>query len=72
VLSGLLLCAWWLPLTLSADRLNKKLAATLAVEPPVIDGRLEDASWQKAPVLADFHLVEPVEFGVPPMVPKSG
>jgi hypothetical protein len=33
--------------------------------PPVIDGRLDEADWLRAPVIADLHQVNPVEFAAP-------
>jgi hypothetical protein len=33
--------------------------------PPVIDGRLDEADWLRAPVIADLHQVNPVEFAPP-------
>jgi hypothetical protein len=33
--------------------------------PPVIDGRLDEADWLRAPVIADLHQVNPVEFAEP-------
>jgi hypothetical protein len=32
---------------------------------PVIDGRLDEADWLRAPVIADLHQVNPVEFAPP-------
>ena len=34
-------------------------------EPPVIDGKLDEESWVRAPVVSDFHQYNPVEFGEP-------
>jgi hypothetical protein len=34
-------------------------------EAPVIDGRLDDEVWLRAPVIEDFHQVDPVEFADP-------
>lgn len=45
--------------------LGKTVPATRVEISPVIDGRLDDEAWQAAPVVTDFHLVEPVEFGEP-------
>jgi len=33
--------------------------------PPVIDGRLDEADWLRAPVIADLHQVNPIEFANP-------
>jgi hypothetical protein len=33
--------------------------------PPVIDGRLDEADWLRAPAIADLHQVNPVEFAAP-------
>jgi hypothetical protein len=33
--------------------------------PPVIDGRLDEADWLRAPVIADLHQVNPVELAPP-------
>jgi hypothetical protein len=33
--------------------------------PPVIDGRLDEADWLRAPVIADLHQVNPVEYATP-------
>jgi len=48
-----------------SDYTGKDVVATATPVPPVIDGRLDDVAWADVPVIDDFHLVEPVEFGVP-------
>ena len=40
----------------------------LVGEPPVIDGRLDDAVWERAAVVDDLHQVEPQEYE-PPSAP---
>ncbi len=37
------------------------MTATLAIEPPRIDGQLDDAIWQRAAVLTEFVQTSPVE-----------
>jgi hypothetical protein len=33
--------------------------------PPLIDGRLDEADWLRAPVIADLHQINPIEFAPP-------
>ena len=44
---------------------RKSIAATRAEQPPVLDGRLDDAVWQQAAVVEDLHVVVSNEFGEP-------
>jgi hypothetical protein len=48
-----------------ADEGGKTLPAVFTSTPPVIDGLLDDAAWLDAPLITDFHQVEPEEFGEP-------
>ncbi len=43
----------------------KNVRVQRAAEPPTIDGVLDEEVWQRAPVIADFHQVSPVEFDAP-------
>lgn len=49
----------------AAQPLHPGIEVKLVAQPPVIDGRLDDACWQSAPLLTDFTQVLPVE-GAPP------
>jgi hypothetical protein len=40
----------------------KQFPAVYALEPPVIDGDLSDEVWKTAPLIDDFHQVDPIEF----------
>ncbi len=44
---------------------RKTVAAHRAAEPPVIDGRLDDAVWQQASFVEDLHIVVSSEFTEP-------
>jgi len=44
---------------------RKSVAAYRTAEPPVLDGRLDDAVWQEASYVEDLHVVVSNEFGVP-------
>ncbi len=44
---------------------RKSVAAYRTDQPPVLDGVLDDAVWQQAPVIEDLHVVVSDEFGVP-------
>ncbi len=59
---ALLLALACLPLSLSAQSHAGRVgAATVTTTPPVIDGRLTDAAWREATVLAGFTQREPQE-----------
>lgn len=44
---------------------DKTIAAVRVTSPPIIDGRLDDAVWQQAPVIDDLHMVIPDEYAPP-------
>ena len=44
---------------------RKSVAAVRVTTPPVLDGVLNDAAWQQAASVDDFHVVVSNEFGVP-------
>src|SRR6185503_453670 len=44
---------------------TKSVRIQRAAAPPVIDGVLDEETWQRAPVIDDFHQVNPVEFAAP-------
>jgi hypothetical protein len=46
-------------------RSPRSITATRAVQPPVIDGRDDDAVWRTAPVITGFRVYRPVEDGEP-------
>jgi hypothetical protein len=47
------------------DAAPKSVRIQRTAEPPVIDGVLDEEIWQRAPVIADFHQVSPVEGNEP-------
>jgi len=47
------------------DLARKTVAAHRTAEPPVLDGRLDDALWQQASYVEDLHVVESNEFAEP-------
>jgi Carbohydrate family 9 binding domain-like/Domain of unknown function (DUF5916) len=49
----------------SSDDDTKSVRIVRAPEPPVIDGRLDEAVWRQALMIDDFHQVRPVD-GAPP------
>lgn len=50
-----------LPVSIECDRgQNPTAHAVFVEEPPVIDGRLDDAAWQGVPVIRDLTQVEPI------------
>jgi hypothetical protein len=44
---------------------DKTVRIVRATTPPVIDGKLDDAVWQTAPLIDDFHQVRPTDGGTP-------
>lgn len=44
---------------------RKSVAAVRVATPPVLDGVLDDAAWQQAASVDDFHVVVSNEFGLP-------
>lgn len=44
---------------------DKKVVAVRTASPPTLDGRLDDAVWQQAPVIDDLHMVIPDEYAPP-------
>ncbi len=44
---------------------QKRVRIVRTVEPPVIDGRLDDAVWANAAYIDDLHQVNPVEYAEP-------
>ena len=44
---------------------RKSVAAVRVATPPVLDGSLDDAAWQQAASVEDFHVVVSNEFGIP-------
>jgi len=48
-----------------AQSTEKRFAAVFTTTPPVIDGNLNEAVWQTAAVIEDFHEVEPNEYSPP-------
>ena len=48
------------------DSLKYKIVyASRCSQPPVIDGMLDDASWNLAIPIDEFFQIEPIEFGAP-------
>jgi hypothetical protein len=47
------------------DGTAKSIRIQRTSEPPVIDGRLDDEVWLRAPIIDDFHQVNPVEYAEP-------
>jgi hypothetical protein len=47
------------------DRGRETVRIVRTATPPVIDGRLDDAVWQRAAVIDDLHQVNPVEYAEP-------
>ena len=71
---GLLFLVLWLPLVttshaqsvqLGEGRDQKSLHMTHTDTPPLIDGVLDEATWQSATVIDDFHQIIPVEYAEP-------
>ena len=48
-----------------ADEPAKSLPAVFTPVAPVIDGDLGDEAWQDAPLITEFHQLEPVEYTPP-------
>jgi hypothetical protein len=44
---------------------GKTIRVTRISAPPVIDGRLDDAAWETAPQVNNFHQIRPIEFSAP-------
>jgi Carbohydrate family 9 binding domain-like/Domain of unknown function (DUF5916) len=44
---------------------DKTVRIVRAMTPPVIDGKLDDAVWETAPLIDDFHQVRPTDGGAP-------
>jgi hypothetical protein len=44
---------------------SKQVAMVQATDAPRIDGVLDEALWQRAAVISDFHQMNPVEYGEP-------
>jgi hypothetical protein len=44
---------------------DKTVRIVRATTPPVIDGKLDDAVWQTAPLIDDFHQIRPTDGGAP-------
>lgn len=64
VLSVFWLCSY--PATaVRAQFEDKQFEAVFTSTPPVIDGTIDDAVWQSAAVIDDFHEVEPIQYGPP-------
>ncbi len=53
------------PLTVAGPNDGKHVPATRISQPPVIDGRLDDAAWREAEPVTDFHQIRPVEYAQP-------
>jgi Carbohydrate family 9 binding domain-like/Domain of unknown function (DUF5916) len=49
----------------AGDAAAKTVRIQRTSAPPIIDGDLDDEIWQRAPVVADFHQISPVEFAEP-------
>ena len=49
----------------SEERSRKTVAAHRTAEPPVVDGKLDDAVWQQASFVEDLHVVVSDEFAAP-------
>jgi hypothetical protein len=47
------------------DAEHKTVRIQRAAQPPVIDGDLDEETWQRAPLVDDFHQVTPVEGDAP-------
>jgi hypothetical protein len=47
------------------DRVNKHIVAAKTDSPPVLDGILDDAAWDRATVIEDVHQIRPFEFEAP-------
>src|SRR5436853_4167158 len=52
-------------LSLSAQDSTKICRAVRVMQPPKIDGVLDDASWQQAAAVSDFEMSRPTEGGKP-------
>jgi hypothetical protein len=71
VAACLLASAWGTPLGFAQEGLGagvvgpKNIRIQRVGEPPVIDGRLDEDVWLRAPVIDDFHQINPVEFAEP-------
>jgi hypothetical protein len=63
--SGLLLCLPALGQAQPADPPLKSVHVTRIGTPPVIDGNLDDAVWQRAEVVTDFHQTRPGDGATP-------
>lgn len=64
---ALILCVLWPPIAggYSSDGARKSFEISRASTPPVIDGRLDDAAWDSAARIDDFHQIDPQD-GAPP------
>ncbi len=67
--AALVVCACASSALLTAQPANDNAVKTVRIQrapvAPVIDGRLDEEVWQRAPVIADLHQVTPVEFAEP-------
>jgi hypothetical protein len=53
-----------------SETTEKSLRVVRVTTPPTIDGRLDDAVWQSAEVVTDFHQIRPGD-GTPPSEPTE-
>lgn len=53
------------PLLVEAQYFDKSIEAVRTENPPEIDGVLDDPAWKDAPLITDFHQVQPNEYGEP-------
>ncbi len=60
-----------LPLTAARSEIppetdeRKSVRSLMTTTPPEIDGRLDDALWRQAPLVDDFHQIQPEPYGEP-------
>ncbi|MGA9116524.1 MAG: DUF5916 domain-containing protein, partial [Bacteroidota bacterium] len=60
-----LVCALLAPLVCAAGPSPRIITAVRTPDPPVVDGRLEEAAWHTAPPSADFTQYDPEEGAAP-------
>ena len=65
LLIGALLALWQAPSATAADGQDKELHIVRLDTAPRIDGVLDEAIWEQATLVSDFHQVEPIEFAAP-------
>jgi len=65
LLIGALLAQWQAPPASADDGQDKELHIVRLDSAPRIDGVLDEAMWEQATLVSDFHQVEPIEFAAP-------